>query len=100
MTFVIPLSIYFTTGRTFLANKYLQEESQWTISDKGIVIKGKTFSTQFDWNFIHKVKQINNVVIIYHDGVVASLIPFDAFKSYDDFEQFWKYIKDHNVRVG
>lgn len=99
LTIVTPASIYYSSKKIFNTNKYLQEESIWTISEEKVKIKGKSFESEYNWSNVYKIKKIKNWTIIYQDRIIANFIPMKSFKTHEDIELFWEYVRRNNVRL-
>ena len=99
ITLMTPLSIFYSTKKSYEINKYMQSETEWTITQEKIKIKGKSFEGEYDWTNIYKIIKVGNCIIIYKDRIIGNFIPINSFNSKEDYQLFWEYAKQNNVTV-
>ena len=99
MTFLTPLSIFYSTKKSYATNKYMQSETEWTISDEKIKIKGKSFEGEYDWSNVYKIIKVSDWIIIYKDRIIGNFIPINSFNNKEDYQFFWDYAKKNNVKL-
>jgi hypothetical protein len=74
---IFNLRFYFYARKKFRTTPSLNESRVWKIDETGIEIKGASFSSQFAWNLVVKVKANSKWVIIYFGKVDFVSFPKD-----------------------
>jgi hypothetical protein len=97
LTFLVPISIYNNSKKIYNTNKYLQEESEWTIDKIRLSAKGPSYYSEFDWKKIYKIKKLNRWILIYQDKLIVNIIPLDSFSSESDFNSFRELAVKNNL---
>lgn len=96
---LVPLSIFYNSKKTYDVNKYLQEESEWSVDENKIKIKGKSFESEYDWTNIYQIKRVGDWILIYKDRIICNFIPLYAFASSADYDLFLDYMHKNNVKI-
>ena len=69
---IIPISIYFTSKRTYYKTR-IDETMIYTITDDTIRVKGETFESIFTWDKIYKVSETRSWILIWQTKITAKL---------------------------
>lgn len=88
---VLPVFIYFTRKRWFYNSK-LKETIIYEFTDDKMKLKGETFSSEIEWRGIYKVEVEKDIVLIYHNKMVANYVSKRAFGS--NLNEFIEIIKN------
>jgi hypothetical protein len=99
MSFLIPISLYFSSKRIYRANDFLQEELSYQISEIGIRVRGASYDTLYEWNDIQKIHMSKNWVLIYSESTLLHYIPTASFKSENDLLQLSRWAVTGGVEV-
>ena len=99
MTFMVPLSLYFSSKKVYASNQLLQEELTYYISEQQIRIVGSSFEDEYGWEEISKISISKHWVLIYRQDVLANYIPVKGFKSDKDLQQFRQWAVMQGVQI-
>lgn len=78
---LICWSVYAQSNRNYASTNTVHEPIDYTFSETGIHIKGKSFESDLNWNVIHKVKETKQLFLFYQNNLAANLVPKSAFAS-------------------
>jgi len=71
---MFPLLTYFNAKRFYKGNPRLGETIEYQFEQDRLLVIGESFSSQYTWEKIYKVKQVKNWVLIYHSKQMANII--------------------------
>jgi hypothetical protein len=93
-----PLSTYFRAKIGFRSNKRLNEPITTEFSEKGINQRGESFTSNFTWEKLYKVKITNGWLLLYQNRLVANII---KLKSEDESNivALKEFLKRSNFKV-
>lgn len=77
----IIIRTYFSVKNIFNSNKKIQEVISYTFTDEKIRMAGETFSEDFTWDSIYKVKENKEWFLIYHNAQTMNMVPKRFFKN-------------------
>lgn len=91
ITVVFPLSIYLIARRNFRIDELLRQRIRYTFTPDKIFLKGTTFDVNIGWDKIHKVRKLNEWLLLYRDKARVEFMIRNTF-SKDDQKEFDRII--------
>jgi hypothetical protein len=76
---IFPAVIYWNARRNFFSHSRLQEKIMYEFSDQKIKIIGETFNSEMDWTKTYKILELKRWILIYHNRIIANIIPKESF---------------------
>ena len=73
--FILPISIYFSAKKTYLANRHLHEDIEYQISKDYFKQTGPHFSAELTWDRLYKIEELNKWFLIYPSDRIANFLP-------------------------
>jgi hypothetical protein len=89
---------YFSANRVFKGNYRLSEKITYILSEEGIESKGESFSGQYTWDKVYRVKILKKWLLIYQTRSSANLIKIDE-KDHDNIESLKAFLNTKNFRL-
>jgi hypothetical protein len=86
---LVMLIIYISAYKT---DKRIKEEILYEFDSSGVKVTGQSFSFNFDWDSIHRIKILNGWLFIYQNRLSASMIKTDKV-SKESVEQLLPLLK-------
>jgi hypothetical protein len=71
---LVMLIIYISAYKT---DKRIKEDILYEFDSSGVKVTGQSFSFNFDWDSIHRIKILNGWLFIYQNRLSASMIKTD-----------------------
>ena len=93
MVAVFPLYIYINGKKNYASLCRFREKRVYEFTDEKIEITGETFHSELDWADVHRVKELNNWILIYQSRKVANIIPKSSFG--DKLDDFRRLVRRH-----
>lgn len=81
ISIALPIGAFISAKMQLKSNKRLEESLIYEFDKDKIQIQGETFSSTFDWSKIHKVKELGNYILIYHQPLVFNIISKKNFST-------------------
>lgn len=75
MVFAIPLLLYFSANRNYNTAKRLSEPMEYEITGERLLVKGESFSGDYSWDKLFRVRKTKEFLFLFHSKTVASIIP-------------------------
>lgn len=100
LAIVVPISVYFSAGRIYDANRNLHERISWNVSTDKIVISGPSFHSESGWQSVKKITLLKNWTLIQAHNRVTNFIPQRAWVSVSNYEQFLNCAKKNGVAIS
>jgi hypothetical protein len=94
---IIPFSIYRSTRKNFSSEGRLQEKTIYEFTDDRIKITGETFSLEMTWTKVYKIIELKEWILIYHNKLVANIIPKESFG--EDLSDFKNLLTNKNINI-
>lgn len=91
---VIPASIYWSSKRNFNSTPRIRERMVYTFEKEEFHILGESFNSSMSWDKVFKVQETKQWLLIYHNKIVASLIPRSSFSA-EEYENVKELILSH-----
>ncbi len=91
--FVLPMTIRFTSKKSFNKNKYFQDTFRYQISDKGIKVTVLEKETVIEWKTIYKVTENDEILLLSFERGRAYIIPKKSIKDKETLNSFKNLIK-------
>ncbi len=82
----------------FNSNKKIQENISYSFSDEKICMEGETFSEDFMWNSIYKVKENKEWFLIYQSAQTMNMLPKKYFTK-DQISELRNIIRKNNIKA-
>lgn len=73
----------FIGKRTFGMMPHMQEQLQCGINEEELQLRGETFSSEFKWVGVQRIKETKNLFLVYNSNVSAVMLPKRAFSDQD-----------------
>lgn len=86
---LLPLILFYTIKKGY--NNVLQETIKYTFSEEGVGIAGDTFNANLKWEYILKIEELNNWILIYQNKLAVNYLPKSSF-SKEELRQFKELI--------
>lgn len=80
---LIPFSVYRSAKKTFTSSQRLKEKISYEFDPEKIKISGESFHSEMDWPQTHKIVELKDWILIYHNALIANVIPKRAFNDKD-----------------
>ncbi len=78
---ILPFTVYFSAKKNYQTDNRLQEVITYDINEELITIKGETFNSEMTWDKMHKVIELKSWLLLYHNKMVANIIPKDSIEN-------------------
>ena len=89
----LPIAVYRSAGSNYKATKSLHEPVSYEFSSDNIFVAGKSFTSNLQWQTLHKIRELGDWFMLYTNRQTAMIIPKKAFASEDDIRIFRHYCK-------
>ena len=90
----IPASIYWNAKKNFNSTPRIKERMVYTFEPEEFHILGESFNSSMSWDKVFKVQETKGWLLIYHNKIVASLIPRSSFSA-EEYRQVKDLISAH-----
>jgi len=89
---------YFRANRVFKGNYRLSENITYTLSEEGVESKGESFSGQYTWDKVYRVRIVKKWLLIYQSRSSANLIKIHE-KDNENIESLKAFLNARNFRL-
>lgn len=94
LSVLLPLSIYWIAKRNFNSDPRIGEKMIYSFDIEQFHILGESFNSSMTWDKVYKIQEMKNWILIYHNKMIASLIPRPSFSD-EEYLKFREIISKH-----
>jgi hypothetical protein len=96
---VLPITLFYRIRGLFNRMPALHEKQTYTIDEKGVYIKGKTFDAESEWEEYKSLQIKNNWIILWKAKNFGNFIPLSAIKTTEDLQQLIALAADNGLEI-
>ena len=80
-TVLYPIRIPFRARKMYRESARLSEPATYEITPDKVTVTGESYTSEFDWEKFHKIGEMKDWILLYHNRIVAELLPKKSFTS-------------------
>ncbi|GAA3961755.1 YcxB family protein [Mucilaginibacter dorajii] len=97
---LIPILMYFAAKNSFKKTAFLREPLLYSINEEKIEVKGDTFSSNNNWQYITKLVEREKYFMVRTGSRAFHYLPKDGFKSREDISRLKSIAKEKSIKFS